>query len=64
MTPQPSAGGVVAITATDSHPLLLVSTVTDDHVTGVLPADLATATLYGVSSSHPSPASAKPRYDL
>lgn len=46
MTPQPSGGEVVAITTTDSHPLLLVSSVTDDHVTGVLLADLATATLH------------------
>ncbi|EMA31533.1 MULTISPECIES: hypothetical protein [Haloarcula] len=56
MTPQPSVGEIVAITTTDSDPLLLVSTIADDHVTGVLLADLATETLQRLQASEPDTA--------
>ncbi|MFU1783191.1 hypothetical protein ACM16X_17625 [Haloarcula japonica] len=51
MTPQPSVGEIVAITTTDSEPRLLVSSVTDDHVSGVLLTDLAAETVQRVEIS-------------
>ncbi|MDS0223643.1 hypothetical protein NDI54_20075 [Haloarcula sp. S1AR25-5A] len=51
MTLQPTAGEIVAITTTDSEPLLLVYRSNDDHVTGVLLADLATETLHRLRAS-------------
>ena len=56
MTAQPTAGEVVAITTTDSEPLLLVSSTTDNNVTGVLLADLATETLHRLEVSEPDTA--------
>ena len=56
MMPQPTAGEVVAITTTDSEPLLLVSSTTDNNVTGVLLADLATETLHRLEVSEPDTA--------
>ncbi|MFU1783190.1 hypothetical protein ACM16X_17620 [Haloarcula japonica] len=56
MTTQPSVGEIVAITTTDSEPLLLVSSTTDDDVTGVLLADLATETLHRLDASEPDTA--------
>jgi len=50
MTPQPTVGEIVAITTTDSDPYLLVCRV-DDHVIGVLLADLATETLHRLRRS-------------
>jgi len=50
MTPQPTAGEIVAITTTDSDPFMLVCHV-DDHVTGVLLADLATETIHRLRTS-------------
>jgi len=45
MTAHPTVSEVVATTTTGSHPLLLVSTVTDDRVTAVLLAGVATEML-------------------
>jgi hypothetical protein len=56
MTTQPSVGEIVAITTTDSEPLLLVCRSTDDHVTGVVLADLATETLHRLRASEPDTA--------
>jgi hypothetical protein len=46
MTTQPSVGEIVAITTTDSDPLLLVCHLHDAQATGVLLADLPTETLH------------------
>jgi hypothetical protein len=51
MTAHPTVGEIVAITTTNSNPLLLVRTVGDEHVTGVLLADLATETLHRLRAS-------------
>ncbi|MFU1782994.1 hypothetical protein ACM16X_16605 [Haloarcula japonica] len=51
MTPQPTVGEIVAITTIDSDPLLLVSSASDDHVTGVLLADLPTEPLRRLQAS-------------
>ncbi|GGK77125.1 hypothetical protein GCM10009067_31930 [Haloarcula sebkhae] len=51
MTPQPSVGEAVAITATDNEPLLLVST-----VSGVLLTDLATEALHRLHATEPDTA--------
>lgn len=56
MTTRPTAGEIVAITTTDSEPLLLVCRQTDEHVTGVLLADLATDTLQRLRVSKPDTA--------
>ena len=56
MTTRPTAGEIVAITTTDSEPLLLVCRQTDEHVTGVLLADLATETLQRLRVSEPDTA--------
>jgi len=57
MTANPTVGEIVAITTTDSEPLLLVSRSTDDeHSTGVLLADLATETLHRLRASEPDTA--------
>ncbi|WP_058992427.1 hypothetical protein [Haloarcula sp. CBA1127] len=56
MTPQPTVGEIVAITTIDSEPLLLVSSTTDDHVTGVLLADLPTEPLRRLQASDPDTA--------
>ena len=56
MTPKPTVGEIVAITTTDSEPLVLVSTVTDGHVTGILLADLATETLHRLQATEPDTA--------
>jgi hypothetical protein len=56
MTPQPSVGEIVAITTIDSEPLLLVSSATDDDVTGVLLADLPTEPLRRLQASDPGTA--------
>ncbi|WP_058992433.1 hypothetical protein [Haloarcula sp. CBA1127] len=56
MTPQPTVGEIVAITTIDSDPLLLVSSASDDHVTGVLLADLPTEPLRRLQASDPDPA--------
>jgi hypothetical protein len=56
MTPQPSVGEIVAITTIDSEPLLVVSSATDDHVTGVLLADLPTESLRQLQASDPDTA--------
>ncbi|KAA9396670.1 hypothetical protein Har1130_18765 [Haloarcula sp. CBA1130] len=56
MTPQPTAGEIVAITTTDSDPRLLVCTVDDDQITGVLLADLATETIRRLRASEPDTA--------
>ncbi|MGB9934081.1 hypothetical protein [Haloarcula amylolytica] len=53
MTAHPTVGEIVAITTTDSEPLVLVCHVDDDHVTGVLLADLATETLHRLRASEP-----------
>ncbi|EMA17953.1 hypothetical protein [Haloarcula argentinensis] len=46
MTPQPTVGEIAAITTINSEPLLLISSVTDDHATDVLLADIPTEPLY------------------
>jgi len=51
MTPQPTAGEIVAITTTDSDPFLLVCHVDDALVTGVLLVDLATETIHRLRTS-------------
>lgn len=51
MTAHPTVGEIVAITTTNSEPLLLVCRQTDEHVTGVLLADLATETLHRLRAS-------------
>jgi len=51
MSLQPTVGEIVAITTTDSHLRLLVSTVTDDHVSSVSLADLATETLHRLEAT-------------
>ena len=51
MTTHPTVGEIVAITTTNSNPLLLVRTVGDEHITGVLLADLATETLQRLRAS-------------
>ncbi|GGK83504.1 hypothetical protein [Haloarcula sebkhae] len=56
MTPQPTVGEIVAITTIDSDPLLLVSSASDDHVTGVLLADLPTGPLRRLQASNPDTA--------
>ncbi|RKS75156.1 hypothetical protein BDK61_4697 [Haloarcula quadrata] len=56
MTTRPTAGEIVAITTTDSEPLLLVCRQTDEHVTGVLLADLATEPLQRLRASEPDTA--------
>jgi|GEM_PF-3992354 len=56
MTAQPTVGEIVAITTTDSEPLLVVCRSTDSHVTGVLLADLATETLHRLQASEPDTA--------
>ncbi|AAV44414.1 unknown (plasmid) [Haloarcula marismortui ATCC 43049] len=56
MTTRPTAGEIVAITTTDSEPLLLVCRQTDEHVTGILLADLATETLQRLRASEPDTA--------
>jgi len=53
MTTHPTVGKIVAITTTNSNPLLLVRTVDDEHVTGVLLADLATEPLRRLRASEP-----------
>ncbi|KZX49719.1 hypothetical protein [Haloarcula sp. K1] len=53
MTTHPTVGEIVAITATNSNPLLLVRTVDDEHVTGVLLADLSTEPLRRLQASEP-----------
>ena len=53
MTAHPTVGEIVAITTTNSEPLLLVCRQTDEHVTGVLLADLATETLQRLRASEP-----------
>ena len=45
MTARPTVGEIVAITTTDSDPLLLVCRLDDEQVKGVVLADLATETL-------------------
>jgi len=56
MTAHPTVGEIVAITTTDSEPLLLVCHVGDEHSTGVLLADLATETLQRLRASEPDTA--------
>lgn len=56
MTPQPTAGEIVAITTTDSDPFLLVCTADADEITGVLLADLATETIRRLQASEPDTA--------
>ncbi|RLM34399.1 hypothetical protein [Haloarcula sp. Atlit-120R] len=56
MTAQPSVGEIVAITTTDSEPLLLVSHCHEEHAMGVLLADLATETLHRLRASEPDTA--------
>ncbi|NHN64727.1 hypothetical protein G9463_15670 [Haloarcula sp. JP-Z28] len=51
MTAPPTVGEIIAITTTDSEPLLLVSRATDEHITGVLLADLATEPLQRLRAS-------------
>ncbi|KAA9404565.1 hypothetical protein EGO51_18855 [Haloarcula hispanica] len=51
MTTHPTVGEIVAITTTNSNPLLLVRTVDDEHINGVLLADLATETLHRLRAS-------------
>jgi hypothetical protein len=51
MTAHPTVGEIVAITTTDSEPLLVVSHSTDEHSTGMLLADLATETLQRLRAS-------------
>ncbi len=51
MTTHPTVGEIVAITTTNSNPLLLVRTVGDEHINGVLLADLATETLHRLRAS-------------
>lgn len=53
MTAHPTVGEIVAITTTDSEPLVLVCHVDDEHSTGVLLADLATETLRRLRASEP-----------
>jgi hypothetical protein len=53
MTAQPTVGEIVAITTTDSDPLVLVRRLNDNHVRGVLLADLATETLHRLRASEP-----------
>lgn len=50
-TAQSTAGEVIAITTTDSEPLLPVSSTTDNGVTGVLLADLASETRHRLEVS-------------
>jgi hypothetical protein len=56
MTPQPTAGEIVAITTTDSDPFLLVCTADADQATGVLLSDLATETTRRLRASEPDTA--------
>jgi len=56
MTPQPTVGEIVAITTIDSDPRLLVCTADDEHVTGVLLADLTTETIQRLRTSEPDTA--------
>ncbi|RLM41296.1 hypothetical protein DVK00_20125 [Haloarcula sp. Atlit-47R] len=56
MTAQPSVGEIVAITTTDSEPLLLVCHCHEEHAMGVLLADLATETLHRLRASEPDTA--------
>jgi hypothetical protein len=56
MTPQPTVGEIVAITTTDSDPRLLVCTVDDERVIGVLLADLSTETIHQLRTSEPDTA--------
>jgi hypothetical protein len=51
MTAHPTVGEIVAITTTESGPLLLASRATNEHITGVLLADLATETLQQLRAS-------------
>ena len=51
MMTQPTVGEIVASTTTDSDLRLLVCTVDDDEITGVLLADLATETLHRLRRS-------------
>ncbi|MHC3381470.1 hypothetical protein [Haloarcula sp. H-GB5] len=51
MTPQPSVGEAVAITATDNEPLLLVST-----FSGVLLAEIVTEPLHRLHATEPDAA--------
>lgn len=56
MTPQSTVGEIVAITTINSEPLLLVSSVTDDHAADALLADLPTEPLYRLQASGPDTA--------
>ncbi|WP_336331051.1 MULTISPECIES: hypothetical protein [unclassified Haloarcula] len=53
MTTHPTVGEIVAITTTNSNPLLLVRAVDDEHVTGTLLADLTTEPLRRLRASEP-----------
>ncbi|WP_424005516.1 hypothetical protein ACOZ4I_19315 (plasmid) [Haloarcula salina] len=48
---RPDPGEVVTLTDVESEPPLLVCRITDDHVSGVLLADLAAATLQRLEQS-------------
>ncbi|EMA07843.1 hypothetical protein SAMN05443574_1474 [Haloarcula vallismortis] len=56
MTTQPTVGEIVAITTTDSDPLLLVCSQETELITGVLLADLATETIHRLQASEPDTA--------
>ncbi|AJF28072.1 hypothetical protein SG26_20230 (plasmid) [Haloarcula sp. CBA1115] len=56
MTPRPTVGEIVAVTTIDSDPLLLACHLYDDHITGVLLADLPTEPLRRLQASDPDTA--------
>jgi hypothetical protein len=56
MTPQPTARKVITIMTTNNDPYLLVRSVDDEHVTGVLLTDLATETIHRLGASEPDTA--------
>jgi hypothetical protein len=54
MTTHPTVGEIVAITTTESEPLLVVYRSNDTQATGVLLADLATETLHRLRATEPN----------